>query len=1095
MKNALTAMKTRSVHLSLALGASALALLVGCSTPKPAAAPPAAVIDAFTASTTALSRPGEAVTLSWQTTNATSLSLEQVGAGPVTISEEASGNVSVTLSTDAVFLLTAVGAGGSDARFLSIKGPSGSGTGVLFTAVPAEVLGGQSTTLVWNAPQATTVSMSVKGGATVDLGGQTSTGSVRVTPTQNTTYVLTADGKDTEAAVVVKPNIIDFAYDGPPPAAGVPLKLKWTTAGGTQLVLTRLGNSTPLLTETSAAAIAQGEFTETLSGPLAPATVLTYQVDLTGPGGSASKLLRLDTGLNPRITQWEVPAFGAQGGTFNVAWGTANVARLEVRVDGKPVHVALTQEEIDSGNAVLSTPTAAAEVTLVAKGKTGIEVRRTSTVSPVGLVAFNSFTADKTNVAQGGEPVVLNWNVTNARHVAVQEVGAATVFEREGLGLETGSVTVYPNAASVKYRLLAHNGAGSQIAEQLVTVTVGAASGLSFQSLLPVGALTQVTGINVPGGTGVRGLAVVEKNAADAGFIDISDTGREVPMTSETAAVLVPLGRSFETRIYTTAVSSTSLSVSPNGWVVFSASAQTGPDNNTGPMKILPPLAVAPFWDDLTPGPHGRLYLEIRGFGPDAKLIVQWNRFALDGQPQSELTFQAQVGGDGQIVFAYGTLSATTTLSPTVGINDGTQTDALSPSSAVAMGDTWKFFGVATLPAPLRVRAQPTPLDVLMPQGVCRVSADARLPKGQFGITELNPLPKTGVVDGEWIEISNFSSTPMDLKDWSLDFGGTAGTYTFTSSVVLPANGRILLGQSATAGDGLTVNHVYGNTFSLADDEGTLSLEYQGTAYSTASWLAADLTEGTSVQLDSFSPAMLYAANVQALSCPGTAVYGTVGQRGTPGAANSKCFRYTLAALPNGNFESLIGTGTLISTDSSFDPGTPDTDEGLATLTLPQPVTFFGRTVTKLYVSTNGFLSTEPLTDSYLTNDSTPSDDPVASLAVFWDDLDIDSLADAGIYMARKDPTPAAGDEYTVISWEHYAQYGTGQDLNFQVKLFDSGVIEYHYGTMSSGAPAQGSSATVWLAEPTGKAALPVSVNSATAPGIAANSGWRFSPL
>ncbi len=1078
--------------MKTALVTGALLLLASCSLPKPAAAPAAADITTFSVSATEVDRAGESVTLTWQTANASSLSLEQMGLGPVVATPELSGSASVTINADTVFALTAVGEGGSDARVLSVKVKTPSGGGVLFTALPATVQGGESTTLVWNAPGATSVTMNVKGGAAIDLGGQSKSGTVRVTPSQNTTYELHTDSTVTEVAVMVVPKVLSFTHDGPAPEAGKPVVLKWQTAGGTQAVLTRLGLSTPLLTENDAAKVAEGEFTDTAPSPLAPDAVLTYQLQVDGPGGSHSQLLRLDTGATPRITQLNVNPFAAVGGVFNITWSTANADGLEVHVDGKPVHVALSLTEVQQGNVALPSPAMEATITVRATHRGGGVATRSQTVSPVAAVTFQSFSADKTAIVNGGEPVVLSWNVTNARHVVIEELGTTPIFERLGTDVGMRSLTVYPNAPSVTYRLKANNGAGSAITERSLTVTVANPQGLTYDRLVPAGAVAQVTAINVAGAQSVRGLPVVKKNEMGVGFIDISATGREVPLSSETAGVLVPLGRDFVARVYGTPVSSASLSLSPNGWFTFSNATVPGLDDNTTAMKlVLPPLAIAPFWDDLSPGPYGRAYVELQGYGDETRLIVQWNRFSLDGQPQTELTFQAQLYGNGEVVFAYSKLNTGAAISATVGINDATLTQTLSPMGFVAETDSYQFFGQATLPAPLPVGNAPYAVDVVMAQGVCRVPAQSLLPVGRFAITEVNPFPAGGVTDGEWIEITNFSADPVDLKDWTLDFNAAAMPLTFSSNVVVPANGRLLLGQSATAGDGLTVGHVYGNTVKLPDLVGAVSLKYQNAAYSTLRWTAADVSLGTSVQQDAPKENMLYAAGREALSCPGVATYGAFNQRGTPGTANSPCFPYALSALPSGAFESIAASGTLVQTESTSFPG-PDREEGVGTIDFNVPVMLFGRPVSTLYVSTNGFLSASALSDPTFMNKLRPNGEaPSGTLAVFWDDLDINDDPAAGIYWEHKDPTPAPGDEYTIVSWEHHAQWGSGQDLNFQVKFFASGAVEYHYGAMDN----EGDSATVWLEDAAGRGALPVSLNSATAPGIHAGTAWRFSPL
>ena len=65
------------------------------------------------------------------------------------------------------------------------------------------------------------------------------------------------------------------------------------------------------------------------------------------------------------------------------------------------------------------------------------------------------------------------------------------------------------------------------------------------------------------------------------------------------------------------------------------------------------------------------------------------------------------------------------------------------------------------------------------------------------------------------------------------------------------------------------------------------------------------------------------------------------------------------------------------------------------------------------------------------------------------------------------------------------------------MKLFDTGVIEFHYGTMTSGNVtatgfrANGNTATIWLEQKSGAAALPIGINQ---PVIEPNTAYRFVP-
>lgn len=84
-------------------------------TPPPPPPPGATVIDSFTSSPASLNAPGQ-VTLAWQTTNATSVSIDQgVGAQPV------DGVWSVSLTATTTFTLTAIGPGGTTTRPVTVN--------------------------------------------------------------------------------------------------------------------------------------------------------------------------------------------------------------------------------------------------------------------------------------------------------------------------------------------------------------------------------------------------------------------------------------------------------------------------------------------------------------------------------------------------------------------------------------------------------------------------------------------------------------------------------------------------------------------------------------------------------------------------------------------------------------------------------------------------------------------------------------------------------------------------------------------------------------------------------------------------------------
>jgi hypothetical protein len=143
--------------------------------------------------------------------------------------------------------------------------------------------------------------------------------------------------------------------------------------------------------------------------------------------------------------------------------------------------------------------------------------------------------------------------------------------------------------------------------------------------------------------------------------------------------------------------------------------------------------------------------------------------------------------------------------------------------------------------------------------------------------------------------------------------------------------------------------------------------------------------------------------------------------------------------------------------------------------------------------------STTDTNGSNASNTSTTSS-TLGKLAPFWDDLKTSPGRTPRSEMfwkrfaANEDPqTPA---QHWVFQWARVSQYYASpvDDLNFEVKLFEDGTIEYHYGTMLSGDSsnyADGNSATAWLESPVGDQAFVLSINQ---PLVRPNTAFRFTP-
>ncbi len=175
-------------------------------------------ITSFTANPTTV-HAGESSTLSWSVTNATSVSIDQ-GIGAVSASS-GTHNVSPTATT--LYTLTATNADGTRTATCTVTYATTLPTIDSFTANPTSILLGGTSTLSWSVQNATTV--------TIDngIGTVAATGTHDVSPTEATTYTLTAtnaDGQQTATAeVTILPAAdLTFSFDPAPPV--------WTYEGG-----------------------------------------------------------------------------------------------------------------------------------------------------------------------------------------------------------------------------------------------------------------------------------------------------------------------------------------------------------------------------------------------------------------------------------------------------------------------------------------------------------------------------------------------------------------------------------------------------------------------------------------------------------------------------------------------------------------------------------------------------------------------------------------------------------------------------------------------------------------------------------------------
>jgi hypothetical protein len=199
-------------------------------TVNPAPQPPA--ISSFTA-TPAILTAGQSATLAWNVVRADALSIS--GLGTVT-----GTSVSVSPAATTTYTLTATNAAGSTTAYATVtvipapQPPAISS----FTATPATLTEGHSTTLAWNVVRADAISIS-------GIGTVTGT-SLPVSPSATTIYTLTATnaaGSTTaDATVTVNPApeppvIARFTATPESITSGQSSVLSWEVAGATALTI------------------------------------------------------------------------------------------------------------------------------------------------------------------------------------------------------------------------------------------------------------------------------------------------------------------------------------------------------------------------------------------------------------------------------------------------------------------------------------------------------------------------------------------------------------------------------------------------------------------------------------------------------------------------------------------------------------------------------------------------------------------------------------------------------------------------------------------------------------------------------------------
>jgi hypothetical protein len=207
---------------------------------------------------------GQTSTLIWDTTNATSVTIDN-GLG----SQPLSGSVTVQPTLTTTYTLTATGPGGtstSQATVTVTNRPI-----ITFLANPTHIVAGSSATLLWSVSNS--LSVSIDHG----VGQVPESGSIAVFPTTTTTYTMTAVGRagnsfaQVTIDVVEVPTILSFTAAPSTISPGGSATLAWSTSGVTFVTIDPIG-----------------DFFANGTVDVSPSKTTVYRITATNAAGSAS---------------------------------------------------------------------------------------------------------------------------------------------------------------------------------------------------------------------------------------------------------------------------------------------------------------------------------------------------------------------------------------------------------------------------------------------------------------------------------------------------------------------------------------------------------------------------------------------------------------------------------------------------------------------------------------------------------------------------------------------------------------------------------------------------------------------------------------
>ena len=302
---------------------------------------------------------GQAATLSWNVTNASSFSISPaVSSGPLPMS----GSASVSPSQTTTYTATATDSKGRQATntVTVTVVPAGSAPTISLSFTPTVTGTGQTTTLNWTTTNALSVSITPSV-LTEDQTSLALTGSVTLTPTATTTYTATATGAGgVTATATATINLLTVGLTATPPkiGPGQTATLNWTSANATSLSIDQnVGTVNPP------------------SGSISVSPIATTTYTITATNGAATATAQATVSAPLGVTLTANPVNIAPGGQSTLTWASQGAASLSID-NGIGAVTGAT-------GSVKVSPTANTTYTITATDAQGITTTASATVNVV----------------------------------------------------------------------------------------------------------------------------------------------------------------------------------------------------------------------------------------------------------------------------------------------------------------------------------------------------------------------------------------------------------------------------------------------------------------------------------------------------------------------------------------------------------------------------------------------------------------------------------------------------------------------------------------------------------------------------------------